>query len=174
MQNPFQLARPDRCPDTRRLLQAGAAHAPGGGAAESTALAVHHRFKEAFRRRDPAALAALFTPEATYAAPTLPQAVVGRQAIEATLAGTFAVFPDMELFTEDGDAFGQANRLCSVWTARGTWRGAFTRGPLVGMTPTGRAFHMEGVTVFTLEGNHISRYAQFWNLLSVRQQIGAL
>jgi steroid delta-isomerase-like uncharacterized protein len=94
-------------------------------------------------------------------------AVHGRAGMKALVAGYRAAFPDLR-FTIEAQ-FGDADRVVSRWTARGTHR-----GPLLDIPPSGRAAAVEGITVSRFAGDLIAEDYVIWDALGLLRQLGVV
>src|SRR5438067_1347599 len=124
-------------------LARDAATATAGGP-----LAAAQRYFEAWNRRDPDAIVAVFAEGGTYSDPTSGGELTG-PAIGAYAAGLFAAFPDLSFdlisvaATSDRDVVGE-------WVMRGTNTGSFS-----GLPPTGLGVALPGVDLVAVDGDTI-------------------
>jgi steroid delta-isomerase-like uncharacterized protein len=91
----------------------------------------------------------------------------GREGMRLALATFFQAIPDVR-FTLDDLIVGGA-RVVAVWTACGTHR-----GPLLNIPACRRRVTVRGVSIFTLEGDQISRATYMWDLAGLLREIGLL
>lgn len=122
--------------------------------------------KEAWARRDPAALAADYAEDAVVTSPMFPRAE-GRAAIERSFASLFRVFPDWEMTCEapciDGSRVMQACRV------RATQLGEF-----MGIPGTGKRVEFDCVLVMKLDGDHVVHERRVYDFTGVLIQLGVL
>ena len=127
-------------------------------------LLAHH--EEAYRLRDPRALAANYAPDASVSSPMFPRAN-GRDAIEASYAKLFRVFPDWEMTLEEPCITGErAMHLCRV---RATQQGEF-----MGLPPTGRRLEFDCVLSFNFKDGLIVRERRIYDFTGLLIQLGVL
>jgi predicted ester cyclase len=96
---------------------------------------------------DPVRWAAMFTVDATYAVPDLPNPLRGRDALEAMAATYFKAFPDMAF--EVRSVVEQGNVVVLEAATNGTFTGPMST-PDGEAPPTGRAFEAPLVAVSEL------------------------
>ena len=124
------------------------------------------RHQEAFKQRDPKALAANYAPDATVSSPMFPRAE-GRAAIELSFTKLFSVFPDWDMVLEEPCVDGaRAMRLCKV---RATQKGDF-----MGFPASGKRFEFDCVLVFDLENDLIVRERRIYDFTGLLIQLGVL
>jgi steroid delta-isomerase-like uncharacterized protein len=128
--------------------------------------ALFERRRDAWSRRDPAALAADYTDDATVASPMFPKAE-GRPAIEKSFVSLFRTFPDWTMDLEepcvDGDRAMQACRV------RATQQGDF-----MGLPGTGKRMQFECVLVMKLRDGLIAEERRVYDFTGVLIQLGVL
>ena len=121
---------------------------------------------EAWKRRDPAALAEGYAEDAVVSSPMFPRAE-GRTAIELSFASLFRVFPDWELIGEEPCVTGKrVMQLCHV---TGTQRGEF-----MGLPGTGRRTEFDCVLIFDVEDGLIKRERRVYDFTGMLIQLGVL
>jgi steroid delta-isomerase-like uncharacterized protein len=129
------------------------------------ASAVADRYFEAWNRRDPAAIAAVFTEGGTYTDPNVPDGV-GPEDTAAYAEGLFGGFPDLAFELEssgvrpDGSVAAQ-----SVMT--GTNSGSFQ-----GLPPSGREVRLPGADVITVDGDRVASVVGYFDTAVVPRQLG--
>jgi steroid delta-isomerase-like uncharacterized protein len=110
------------------------------------ALEVGRRSFEAWNRRDPDAIAALYIEGGTYNAPRAGQALTG-QAIANYANKVFTAYPDCSIeIISIGDTGG--GLVASQWILRGTHTGPYFDGS----PPTGRTLTLPGASFTQIEG----------------------
>ena len=124
------------------------------------------RQAEAWRRCDPAALAAGYAPDAVVSSPMFPRAE-GRAAIESSFASLFRTFPDWDMTFEEPCVDG--NRAMQACRVRATQRGDF-----MGLPATGRRMEFECVLSFELADGLIARERRVYDFTGVLIQLGVL
>ncbi|MEJ2856185.1 MULTISPECIES: nuclear transport factor 2 family protein [unclassified Saccharothrix] len=127
-------------------------------------------FVTAVESGDPVRWAEVFTDDATYALPDLPEPLRGRNAIEAMAATFFRAFPDMvfEIRTvvEQGD----------VVVLEGATKGTFT-GPMTTpggeVPPTGKSFETPFAVVCELSGTGlVAACREYYDTAAFAAQLG--
>lgn len=94
-----------------------------------------------------------------------PGAPPGVEGARAWLASLFAAFPDIGATIEDTIAEGDKVVIRKVWS--GTHQ-----GPFMGVEPTGKRVHFEGIVIWRIEGGKLAeRWAQI-DRLALMQQLG--
>jgi steroid delta-isomerase-like uncharacterized protein len=130
---------------------------------------IHSRLeeqKEAWERRDPAALAAGYADDAVVSSPMFPRAE-GRGAIERSFATLFSAFPDWEVTFEDACVTG--NRAMQPCLVRATHKGDF-----MGLPGTGRRVEFQCVLIFDFQDGLIHRERRIYDFTGVLIQAGVL
>ena len=90
-----------------------------------------------------------------------------KTAVRGFYQSIFAAFPDTHL--EFHDVYGEADRICIVFTMTGTHKGEF-----LGVPPTGRAIALPGITSLRFQGDScIERWSQA-DMLGLLVQVGAI
>jgi steroid delta-isomerase-like uncharacterized protein len=129
-------------------------------------LALFDRRKQAWRRLDAVALAAGHAEDCTLISP-MAGSVKGRAAIEQIYDAWFAGFPDFTLQHEQ--LIIDSDRAVEIATASGTDTGGF-----MGLPPTGKAFRVPVVFVYTLANGQITRFQTVYDFTGVLIQVGML
>jgi steroid delta-isomerase-like uncharacterized protein len=83
------------------------------------------------------------------------------------LARYFAALPDVRFTLED--VISEGDRMCLIWTARGTHLGA-----LMNIPPSGRAITVRGVSIFRLQDGQITQAEYIWDVAGLLRHIGLL
>ena len=129
------------------------------------ASAVADRYFDAWNRRDPEAIAAVFEDGGTYTDPVVPDGI-GPAATAGYAGGLFAAFPDLAFEVEsagtrpDGSVAGQ-------WIMTGT-----NTGPFRGLPPTGRAVRLPGADVITVAGDRVRSVVGYFDTAVLPRQLG--
>jgi steroid delta-isomerase-like uncharacterized protein len=126
---------------------------------------VARAYFDAWNRRDPAAIVALFAEGGTYHDPSLPQPLAG-PAIAGYAGGLFAAFPDLTFETPSIVAGGDG-LVAAQWLMRGT-----NAGPLLGLPPTGREVGLPGADFIRVEGDRIRSVQGYFDQQAFNQQLG--
>jgi len=121
---------------------------------------------EAWRRRDPAALAAGHAERGTVVSPIYSK-VVGREAIQDSYESLFQSFPDWTMDNElpliDG------NRVAVPFTAKATHAGRF-----MGLEGTGRRCEIRGVLLMEMADGLIAHERRVYDFTGLLIQLGVL
>jgi len=121
---------------------------------------------DAYNRRDSAAMAALYTADGVYE--DVPNNFVARgEEIPAFLATGEQGLGDVRLEIRNG--FGTAEGAALEYLFHATNRGLI---PIPGTE--GKSFTSRAVTIFELEGDAIRRSSDYYDLIAILTQIGAL
>jgi steroid delta-isomerase-like uncharacterized protein len=91
----------------------------------------------------------------------------GPEEARRSMAGYLLAFPDLH-FTLDSTIM-EDNCVVLAWTARGTHQGRLMHIP-----PTGHPIEMRGVSLFTVEGNKITRGLHIWDVAGFLRAVGLL
>jgi steroid delta-isomerase-like uncharacterized protein len=121
---------------------------------------------EAWRRRDAAALAAGYAPDAVVSSPMFGRAE-GREAIEHSFTSLFRTFPDWDITLNEPCVDG--NRAMQAAKVRATQRGDF-----MGLPPSGRRTEFECVLMFEIADGLIARERRVYDFTGVLIQLGVL
>lgn len=121
---------------------------------------------EAWKRRDPAGLAAIYADDAVVSSPMFPRAE-GRPAIEASFGKLFSVFPDWQMVFEEPCISG--NRAMVVCRVRATQKGDF-----MGIPGTGKRVEFDCVLIFDFEDGRIKRERRVYDFTGMLIQLGVL
>jgi steroid delta-isomerase-like uncharacterized protein len=99
--------------------------------------------------------------------PPLPGQIPGLEGTKRITAMYLAGVPDLHVSIEDLVAEG--DRVAVRRTYEGTHKGA-----LLGIPPTGKHLHIEGISIFRLEDGKIAEQWEQLDQLSLMQQLGVL
>ena len=128
--------------------------------------AIFTRRENAWRARDPVALANDHSPDGVVVSPT-GGVLEGRAEIERIYRVWFTAFPDLMLSTEDllvdGD---RAALLCRI---TGSHAGEF-----FGVAPTGRRIEVAGAFIYRLQDGHIVHERRVLDFTGLLVQVGVL
>lgn len=128
--------------------------------------AVLESLGEAYRRREPAPLAACYAPNAVVSSPMFPHAQ-GRAAIELSFTSLFRVFPDWEISFDEPCTNGHRAMLaCKV---KATQRGEF-----MGIPGTGKRLQFDCVLIFDIKDGLIISERRIYDFTGVLIQLGVL
>jgi steroid delta-isomerase-like uncharacterized protein len=127
-------------------------------------------FVAAVESGDPVRWAAMFTDDATYATPDLPNPLRGRDALEAMAATIFKAFPDIAF--EVRSVIEEGN----VVVLEGATKGTFT-GPMMTangeVPPTGKSYEAPYVAVCELSGTGlIMALREYYDTAAFAAQLG--
>jgi len=129
-------------------------------------LAFCHRRVEAWKRRDPRALAADHAEHGTVVSPIFSK-IAGRDAIERSYVSLFQSFPDWSMDNEppliDGD------RVAVPFTAKCTHSGRF-----MGLDGTGRRCEIHGVLLMQMSEGLIAAERRVYDFTGLLIQLGVL
>lgn len=128
-------------------------------------LTVAQRYFDAWNRRDPEAVCAVFADGGTYTDPAVPGGL-DPQATGRYAAGLFAAFPDLA-FEIGTTVAGGDGVVCAEWTMTGTNGGSFQ-----GLPPTGRSVRLPGADVIRLEGDRVRSVTGYFDGRAVPEQLG--
>jgi steroid delta-isomerase-like uncharacterized protein len=112
----------------------------------------------------------MFTDDATYATPDLPNPLRGRIALEALAAGLFKAFPDMELQVRS--VIEQGSVVVLEVATKGTFTGPMTTAD-GDVPPTGNSFEAPLVAVCEVSGTGlITACREYYDTASFTAQLG--
>jgi len=128
--------------------------------------ALTERHRNAWQRRDPAALAACHHPDGVIISPLFATAR-GRAAIEASYAALFTTFPDLEL-TVDATVVDSPH-VANFETLRGTHMHEF-----LGHVPTHRRIEISLARLMKVESGLIIQQQVIYDFTGLLVQVGVL
>lgn len=99
--------------------------------------------------------------------PADPEEVRGIEGLKDRVRQYRGAFPDLQITIED--CFGEGDRVCTRWTARGTHE-----GELMGMEPTRKEVAIDGLSIDRFEGGRLVETWDNWDALGMMQQLGAI
>ena len=124
------------------------------------------RHEEAYRLRDPHALAANYSQEASVSSPMFPRAH-GREAVEMSYSKLFRVFPDWTMTFEEPCIDDQ--RAMVVCKIKGTQQGEF-----MGLPGTGKRLEFDCVLSMDFKDGLIVRERRIYDFTGLLIQLGVL
>ena len=83
----------------------------------------------------------------------------GPEAVTAFFGRVWSAIPDMRMVPTNVLTTG--NAVAVEWIATGTHSGDFP-----GLPATGNPFHIRGISMIELEGEHVRRVSDYWDLAS--------
>lgn len=122
---------------------------------------------DTFNTHDPAAVAALYAPDARLRDCAHAQPLIGCEQITAAYARLFAGLPDAHMHVER--LVGEGATVSVEWTLSGNHHGR-----LMGIPPTGKAIACPGVSLLAFRGNSIADSRVIWDLAGLLRQLGLL
>ncbi|HSV71401.1 MAG TPA: nuclear transport factor 2 family protein [Methylibium sp.] len=134
------------------------------------AYGVYETLLAAWQRRDAAAIAAHFGPGGSFKAPGSGGRIYG-PVIAAYAQDLFDALHHFRLEVTQVDAV--ADCVVDQWVVSGCWTGPFRAGPLAGVTPTGRAFALQGIGVIEVEDGRVRSACHYWDQRLFLSQVGA-
>ena len=124
------------------------------------------RWLAAIRQRDVDALVSMVSVDCDVEAMTSP-GMTGRDAITRVYQEWFNAFPDVAVHAQD--TIIEDDRGVMVLTIAGTDMGGF-----MGLPPTGKAFRMTAVMIFTVVNGQVLRYRSVYDFTGLLAQVGNL
>lgn len=121
---------------------------------------------ECWNQRNKSICNELLTSEYEHFMPGSEQPTVGPAKYQELVDGFLQGFPDTQF--EVNDVFGEGERVCLVWTARGTHTGVFN-----GIQPTNRSVLINGVGVGRIVNGRIERIVSMFDNDSFTKQLDA-
>ncbi len=108
-----------------------------------------------------------FTEDAVYEDVTLGAVNTGKEAIRAFLTEFLAAVPDIHM--EFTSTFATERGGGAEWVMTGT-----QTGDMPGIPATGKRVSLRGASILELRDGRISRQADYWNMVSLLQQLGLM
>jgi steroid delta-isomerase-like uncharacterized protein len=124
------------------------------------------RQDEAWKRRDPVALAAGYAEDAVVRSPMFPRAE-GRSAIEQSFASLFRIFPDWEITFEAPCV--NANHAMVAAKVRATQKGEF-----MGIQGLGKRIEFDCVLILDVQDGLITKERRIYDFTGMLIQLGVL
>jgi steroid delta-isomerase-like uncharacterized protein len=122
---------------------------------------------DAWNSHDGAQVAALFTADSVYEDMAFGLVSHGTAEIESFANGLFTAIPDTLIELTAG--FVAGDWAGAEWVFSGTDHGVFP-----GREPSGKTFAVRGGTIFTLSEGKIQRNTDYYNLVTVQEQLGVI
>ncbi len=135
-------------------------------AQEINVSAVRHLADQGFKRRNMLAVDEIVSADMIDHQP-FPGQRPGPDGVKDVINMFYAAFPDVQFTNEH--IFGSGDLVADHWHMEGTHE-----GPFMGMPPTGKRVHVEGIEVFRMaEGRIVERWAQV-DTMGLLRQLGAI
>jgi steroid delta-isomerase-like uncharacterized protein len=128
------------------------------------------RFGEALTERDWAAFDDLVAEDCEWTDVPSGRTMHGRDELIAVCRSFTTAFPDVSV--ESVTLIGQGDLVANEWSARGTHDGPLPRPEGGHDEPTGRSFRRSGVGIVELRDHRIVRYRDYFDRLTMTQQLG--
>ena len=119
----------------------------------------------AWNSHDVEKIASFFTDDCVYEDVALGAVNRGKEQVRAYLSGTFNGFPDFKI--ERTSNFVAGDWRGAEWIMSGTHT-----GDIPGLPVTGKSFSIRGASITKLRGGKIARNTDYWNLISMLEQLG--
>jgi steroid delta-isomerase-like uncharacterized protein len=129
------------------------------------ALEVAGRYFDAWNRRDPEAIAAIFVPDGTYTDPTVPEGL-GPTAAGEYARGLFTAFPDLAFEIVSAAECGSGT-VAARWMMTGS-----NDGPFQGLPPSGRAVRLPGADFIATQDGRVRSVVGYFDTRAVPEQLG--
>jgi steroid delta-isomerase-like uncharacterized protein len=126
---------------------------------------IAQQYFDAWNRRAPGEIAALFADAGTYSDPTT-GGPLDRAAIPGYAGALFAAFPDLH-FTLESAAPTGADTVAAQWRMHGT-----NTAPLQGNPPTGRTVDLPGADFIQISGDKIRSVQGYFDQKAFLEQLG--
>jgi steroid delta-isomerase-like uncharacterized protein len=141
---------------------------PAGAQATPTNLApIPAAWAAAWTSHDSARVAALFTDDGTYEDLAFGLVAHGTAGVKGFADGFFTASPDLTVELTSG--FQTDDWAAAEWLFSGTDRGVFPNRPA-----SGRRYSVRGATIFALRDGKILRDTDYYNLVTLQQQLGVV
>jgi len=124
-------------------------------------------YTDAWNSHDVEKITAFFTEDGIHEDVAVGSIYSGKDELKAGISPLFAACPDFKL--ELKSLFGSNDWVGQEWVMTGTQTGAF--GAL-GIPATGKRFLIRGASITKLRRGKIARNTDYWNLMSMLQQLG--
>ena len=126
------------------------------------------RYNDAWNAHDVDAILAMHTEDSVFENHVTGDLNVGRERIGAAIRGIFSVFPDLSF--EGRRQYIRDDLVVQEWTARGTHKGAMTRGG-VKVEPTGRTVEYKGMDVIPIRDGLVARKDVYSDSITLLRQL---
>jgi len=132
---------------------------------------VIQQWVNAVNRRDPAAMAALYAPNAVVHDPQYPSPLEGRDSIQQDMADFLSTFPDLEVTVRSTVVSGNDYALEAAFTAT---HGGPLLTPGGELPPTGRRVNFDAAGFYRLDGQgRVLEERRYLDLARIAAQLGA-
>ena len=121
----------------------------------------------AWNSHDAKKIASFFTEDGVHEDIAIGSVYHGRNELKAGLIPLFAACPDFKL--EIKSLFSTTDFVAQEWVMTGTQTGALDG---LGIPATGKSFSIQGASITKLRRGKIARNTDYWNLMSMLQQLG--
>ncbi|HUI76061.1 MAG TPA: ester cyclase [Candidatus Acidoferrum sp.] len=126
---------------------------------------VRRTIEELWNKGDASLADQLLAPNYTHHDSATPDVGRGPESEKKRLAIYRTAFPDLRLTIED--LIAEGDLVMARWSARGTHR-----GELNGIAPTGKQFHITGVSIARISNGKMAEGWVNWDALGLMQQLG--
>jgi len=129
------------------------------------------RFLDAWNAADGGAVAALCTEDVVWSDPSIPEPLIGRDAVREFAEMTGRAFPDFHIDETAPPCVvpGSPSRVLAPYRASGTMLGSMDL-----FAPTGRKMSVAGVDQWTFRGELLRGYYTYYDTLDVTRQLGIM
>ena len=131
--------------------------------------AIVEKWVAAWNSHDVDDIASFYTDDGIHEDVAVGSVFHGKDEIKKGISPLFSACPDFKM--ELKSIFGNDDRVATEWVQTGTQTEAF--GDLK-IPATGKSFSVHGASITTLSRGKIARNSDYWNLLTMLQQIGLL
>ena len=121
----------------------------------------------AWNSHDVGKIATFFTDDGVHEDVAVGSIFRGKHELRAGISPLFISCPDFKL--EIKSLFGAGDWVAQEWVMTGTQTGAIDG---LGIPATGKSFSIKGASITKLRGGKIARNTDYWNLMSMLQQLG--
>lgn len=128
---------------------------------------IFQAYTNAWNSHDVEKVAAFFTEDGIHEDVAVGSVYLGKNDLKAGIGPLFAACPDFKL--ELKSLFGSNDWVGQEWVMTGTQTGAFRA---LGIPATGKRFLIRGASITKLRAGKIARNTDYWNLMSMLQQLG--
>jgi steroid delta-isomerase-like uncharacterized protein len=139
------------------------------GITESEAKAVGDWYIKARNEANLALLNKIYSPEVVVHDPTMPESIVGLEALKSQYRGTHTAIPDVKFSLDD--MYLKGDKMAWVFTMSGTVTGTI-HTPFGDLPPTGKTFRFSGVAVDRIVDGKIAEEWVYFNVLDILQPMG--
>jgi ketosteroid isomerase-like protein len=133
------------------------------------------QFKDAWNRHDGVAVASLCTEDIVWSDAALPRSAQGRKEVAQFVEAMGRAFPDFHVEELEGRPYAVSSpgppRIFVPYRISGTWVDDWDS---MGLAPTNRSFHAEGIDQWTFRGELLCHYVTYYDSLEIARQLGPL